>query len=107
MVSWWKKTLLTIAGLTGVAGGAYYLATRRPVPKKKGKVSFVGLHETVEIITDRYGGRHFAAVWSWAPSKIYLVDLQLSPPVLPAVSVCIVRLLKMCHASASTANVFS
>ena len=61
MVSWWKKTLLTIAGLTGVAGGAYYLATRRPVPKKKGKVSFVGLHETVEIITDRYGVPHIYA----------------------------------------------
>ncbi len=61
MASWWKKTLLAVAGLTGVAGGVYYLVTRRPVPKKKGKVSFAGLHETVEIITDRYGVPHIYA----------------------------------------------
>lgn len=61
MTSWWKKTLLAVAGLTGVAGGVYYLVTRRPVPKKKGKVNFTGLHETVEIITDRYGVPHIYA----------------------------------------------
>ena len=61
MASWWKKTLLAVAGLAGVSGGAYYLVTRRPVPKKKGKVNFTGLHETVEIITDRYGVPHIYA----------------------------------------------
>lgn len=61
MASWWKKTLLTVAGVAGAAGGAYYLLMRRPVPKKKGKMSFAGLHETVEIIIDRYGVPHIYA----------------------------------------------
>lgn len=42
MASWWKKTLLTVAGLTGAVGGAYYLFMRRPVPKKKGEIEFRG-----------------------------------------------------------------
>ncbi len=61
MASWWKKTLLTVAGLTGAAGGAYYLFMRRPIPKKKGEMRFTGLHETVEVITDRYGVPHIYA----------------------------------------------
>ncbi|HVB25284.1 MAG TPA: penicillin acylase family protein [Ktedonobacteraceae bacterium] len=61
MASWWKKTLLTVAGVAGATVGAYYLLMRRPVPKKKGEMSFAGLHETVEIIVDRYGVPHIYA----------------------------------------------
>jgi penicillin amidase len=64
MASWWKKTLATVAGLAGLAGaagGAYYVFTRRPVPKENGHVKVQGLHEQVEIITDRYGVPHIYA----------------------------------------------
>src|SRR5947209_1889585 len=61
MASWWQKTLATAAGLAGLAGGAYYVFMRRPLPKRKGQLSFHGLHEPVEIITDRYGVPHIYA----------------------------------------------
>src|SRR5215469_17148917 len=61
MASWWQKTLVGVAGLAGLAGGAYYLLMRRPLPKVKGELSFPGLHEPVEIITDRYGVPHIYA----------------------------------------------
>jgi penicillin amidase len=61
MASWWQKTLLTAAGLAGIAGGSYYLLTRRPLPRKKGKLVLHGLHEKVEIITDQYGIPHIYA----------------------------------------------
>ena len=61
MASWWQKTLVGVAGLAGLAGGAYYLLMRRPLPKVKGEISFSGLHEPVEIITDRYGVPHIYA----------------------------------------------
>src|SRR5260370_2965457 len=55
MASWWKKTLLTASNLSGFVGGTYSLLTRRTVPRKDGTVHLSGLHEPVEIITDRYG----------------------------------------------------
>jgi penicillin amidase len=61
MASWWQKTLVGVAGLAGLTGGAYYLLMRRPLPKVKGELSFPGLHEPVEIITDRYGVPHIYA----------------------------------------------
>src|SRR5438270_6465095 len=61
MASWWQKTLATAAGLAGLAGGTYYLLLHRPLPKRKGKLSLHGLHEPVEIITDRYGVPHIYA----------------------------------------------
>src|SRR5713226_565535 len=61
MASWWQKTLATAAGLAGLAGGAYYLFVRRPLPKKKGTYNLLGLHEPIEIITDRYGVPHIYA----------------------------------------------
>lgn len=61
MVSWWQKTLVGVAGLAGLAGGAYYMLMRRPIPKLKGKVHLHGLHEPVEVITDRYGVPHIYA----------------------------------------------
>ena len=61
MASWWQKTLVGVVGLAGLAGGAYYLLMRRPLPKIKGELSFPGLHEPVEIITDRYGVPHIYA----------------------------------------------
>ncbi|MBE3558613.1 MAG: penicillin acylase family protein [Ktedonobacteraceae bacterium] len=61
MKSWWKKALLALAGIAGIAGGAYYLVTRRPLPKTQGKLCLDGLHEPVEIITDRYGVPHIYA----------------------------------------------
>ena len=61
MASWWQKTLLATASLAGLAGGAYYVLTRRPLPQKKGTVSLQGLHEAVEILTDIYGVPHIYA----------------------------------------------
>jgi penicillin amidase len=61
MASWWQKTLLAMAGLAGIAGGAYYLFIRRPLPRRRGTLRLYGLHETVEIITDRYGVPHIYA----------------------------------------------
>jgi len=61
MASWWQKTIATAAGLAGLAGGAYYLLVRRPLPKKNGTYNLRGLHEPIEIITDRYGVPHIYA----------------------------------------------
>src|SRR5712692_9876157 len=61
MASWWQKTLVGVAGLAGLAGGAYVLLMRRPLPKTKGELSLQGLHEPVEVITDRYGVPHIYA----------------------------------------------
>ncbi len=61
MANWWQKTLAAAAGLAGLAGGAYYVVMRRPLPKKNGTLHLEGLHEAVEIITDRYGVPHIYA----------------------------------------------
>jgi penicillin amidase len=61
MVSWWQKTLMGAAGLAGLASGAYYMLMRRPLPKKKGALHLHGLHEPVDVITDRYGVPHIYA----------------------------------------------
>src|SRR6266550_6897182 len=61
MATWWQKTLLTTTALAGLAGGTYYLLTRRPLPQKSGTLHLQGLHEAVEIITDRYGVPHIYA----------------------------------------------
>lgn len=61
MLSRWQKFLLATAGLAGLSAGAYYALTRRPLPKKNGRLSFSGLHEPVEIITDRHGVPHIYA----------------------------------------------
>src|SRR5713226_10675591 len=61
MASWWQKTLAAVAGLAGLAGGAYYILMRRPLPKTKGNLHLQGLHEPVEIIRDRYGVPHIYA----------------------------------------------
>jgi penicillin G amidase len=61
MASWWQKTLVAGAALTGLAGGAYYVLMRRPLAQKKGKLRLRGLHASVEIITDRYGVPHIYA----------------------------------------------
>ncbi|HEV2473128.1 MAG TPA: penicillin acylase family protein, partial [Chthonomonadales bacterium] len=65
MASWWQKTLAattaSVAGLTGLAGGVYSMLLRRPLPKIKGKLHVQGLHEPVEVITDRYGVPHIYA----------------------------------------------
>ena len=61
MATWWQKTLAATASLTGLAGGAYYMLMRRPLPKNRGKLHLQGLHEAVEVITDRYGVPHIYA----------------------------------------------
>jgi penicillin amidase len=50
-----------MAGLAGLAGGAYYMLMRRPLPQRNGKLIVRGLHEPVEVITDRYGVPHIYA----------------------------------------------
>jgi len=86
MASWWQKTLLTVAGLAGLAGGAYYLFTRLPLPRKNGTLHLRGLHEPVEIITDRYGVPHiyaeneddlyFAQGFVHAQDRLWQMDLN-------------------------------
>ena len=61
MASRWKKTAATAAGIAGLAGGAYYLFMRRPLPKTNGTLTVAELHEPVEIATDRYGVPHIYA----------------------------------------------
>jgi penicillin amidase len=61
MASWWQKTVAAAASLAGLAGGAYYMLMRRPLPRKKGEVYLKGLREPVEVITDRYGVPHIYA----------------------------------------------
>src|SRR5437016_11160618 len=61
MASWWQKTVATAAGVAGLAGGAYYMLMRRPLPRQRGDVHLDGLHERVEVITDRYGVPHIYA----------------------------------------------
>src|SRR5437763_14439756 len=64
MASWWQKTLATaagVAGIIGLAGGTFYVLLRRPLPKKNGKLAMPGLHEPVEVLTDRYGVPHIYA----------------------------------------------
>jgi len=61
MATRWQKTLATTASVAGLAGGAYYMLMRRPLPKNRGKLRLQGLHEAVEVITDRYGVPHIYA----------------------------------------------
>lgn len=61
MTSWWKKTFLTAASLSGFMGGTYSLLARRPVPQKNGTQYLDGVHDSIEIITDRYGVPHIYA----------------------------------------------
>ncbi|HEY4383775.1 MAG TPA: penicillin acylase family protein, partial [Ktedonobacteraceae bacterium] len=61
MASWWQKSLLAAAGLAGLTVGSYYTLTQRPLPQKSGRLYLAGLHESVEIITDRYGIPHIYA----------------------------------------------
>jgi len=64
MASWWQKTLATatgVAGIIGLAGGTFYVLMCRPLPKKNGKLTLPGLHEPVEVLTDRYGVPHIYA----------------------------------------------
>src|SRR5713226_9776401 len=61
MASWWQKTVAVAVGVAGLAGGAYCFVMRRPLPRYKGEVHLPGLHESVEVITDRYGVPHIYA----------------------------------------------
>jgi len=86
MTSWWKKTLLTATSLSGFVGGTYSLLTRRPVPAKHGTIRLHGLHEAVEIITDRYGIPHiyakneddlyFAQGYAHAQDRLWQMELN-------------------------------
>ncbi len=61
MASWWQKTAAAAAGIAGLAGGAYYIFTHRPLPRTRGTLRLADLHEPVEIVTDRYGVPHIYA----------------------------------------------
>ncbi len=86
MTFWWQKALLTAIGLAGVSGGAYYYLTRRPLPRKDGKLVLQGLHENVEVITDWYGIPHiyaeneddlyFAQGYVHAQDRLWQMDLN-------------------------------
>lgn len=86
MASWWQKTLATAIGLTALAGGAYYLLMRRPLPQQKGTLRLEGLHEPVEIITDQYGVPHiyaqneddlfFAQGYAHAQERLWQMELN-------------------------------
>ncbi len=61
MASWWQKTRQTASNLSGLAAGTYSLWTRQSLTQKSGDVHLQGLHEAVEVITDRYGVPHIYA----------------------------------------------
>ncbi len=61
MASWWQKTRQTASNLSGLAGSTYSLLTRRSLTQKSGRIHLQGLHEPVEVITDRYGVPHIYA----------------------------------------------
>ncbi|GAC1362644.1 MAG: penicillin acylase family protein [Ktedonobacteraceae bacterium] len=61
MASWWQKTRQTASNLSGLAGGTYSLLTRRSLIQKSGTIHVQGLHEPVEVISDRYGVPHIYA----------------------------------------------
>lgn len=61
MASLWQKTVATAAGIAGLAGGAYYMLMRRPLPKINGTLRLAELHEPVEVVTDHYGVPHIYA----------------------------------------------
>lgn len=61
MASWEQRTALVAVSLAALTGGAYYLLTRRPLPHRRGKLQFAGLHEPVEVLTDSYGVPHIYA----------------------------------------------
>jgi penicillin amidase len=61
MASWWQKTRQTASNLSGLAAGTYSLWTRRSLTSRSGDLSLQGLHESVEVITDRYGVPHIYA----------------------------------------------
>src|SRR5690242_5453107 len=61
MTSWWRKTFLTAASLSGFVSGTYSLLARRPVPQKNGTLCLDGVHDSIEIITDHYGVPHIYA----------------------------------------------
>src|ERR1700730_2453437 len=61
MTSWWQKTRQTASNLSGLAGGTYSLLTHRSLAQKSGRIHLQGLHEPVEVITDRYGVPHIYA----------------------------------------------
>ncbi len=87
MASRWQKTAAVAAGLVGLAGGAYYMLMRRPLPQTKGRVRLEGLHESVEVITDRYGVPHiyaqneddlfFAQGYVHAQERLWQMELNL------------------------------
>jgi penicillin amidase len=89
MASWWQKTLAAAAGLAGLAGAAYYILLHRPLPKTKGTLHLDGTHrphETIEIITDRYGVPHiyaqneddlyFAQGYTHAQERLWQMELN-------------------------------
>jgi penicillin amidase len=61
MASWWQKSLLAATGITSQVAGSYSTFSQRSPSSKKGKLHLSGLHEAVEIITDRYGIPHIYA----------------------------------------------
>ncbi len=89
MASWWQKTLAAATGLAGLAGAAYYILLRRPLPKTKGTLHLQGTyrpHETIEIITDCYGVPHiyaqnedalyFAQGYTHAQERLWQMELN-------------------------------
>ena len=60
-----KKTLgligLTFGAVAGVVGTGYYLLFRRPLPKKSGSLTLLGLQAPVKVVRDRWGIPHIFA----------------------------------------------
>ena len=71
MASWWQKTAATVAGLAGLAGGAYYYFMRRPLPKTSGTLRLADLHEPVEVVTDSYGVPH---IYAYNEDDLYMAQ---------------------------------
>jgi penicillin amidase len=58
----WSTITAAAAAVAGLAGAAYYLLLRRPLPRTQGTIRLAGLKDEVEILRDRWGVPHIYAI---------------------------------------------
>jgi penicillin amidase len=83
----WPKRVAVVASALGVAGVAWGLwIARRALPAEAGSIEVKGLHESVEIVRDRWGVPHifakedddayFALGWATAQDRLFQMEMN-------------------------------